>query len=173
DANNDECFNSGGDDDKINDFEDGYYDSEGDILYLESLLDDDLVHHDPSIPSISVASILEGFTDVSPLEENDELFDLEPKNDDWKKILYDAPILMTKDKIFDLRILDQNFSPTYIFSSTCFTPNIMMIWGESSYRLAQKQALLGRIAPDLEASHARSFVHRPLELLSLYGNLIS
>nr|GFC60895.1 hypothetical protein [Tanacetum cinerariifolium] len=44
---------------------------------------------------MSIASILEGFTNEPPLEENDDLFDLEPKNDDWKKILYDAPILMT------------------------------------------------------------------------------
>nr|GFA88100.1 hypothetical protein [Tanacetum cinerariifolium] len=82
DANKDECFDSGGDVDKINDFEDGYYDSEGDILYLEILLNDDLVHHDPSIPAMSVVSILDGFTDKPPLEENDDLFDLESKNDD-------------------------------------------------------------------------------------------
>nr|GFA61799.1 hypothetical protein [Tanacetum cinerariifolium] len=37
-----------------------------------------LLHHDPSIPKMSVASILEGFTDELPLEENDDLFDLEP-----------------------------------------------------------------------------------------------
>nr|GEX48347.1 hypothetical protein [Tanacetum cinerariifolium] len=41
DANEDKCFDLGGDVDEINDFEDGYYDSEGDILYLESLLSDD------------------------------------------------------------------------------------------------------------------------------------
>nr|GEX69572.1 hypothetical protein [Tanacetum cinerariifolium] len=119
DANKDECFDSGGDDDEINvlDCEDSYYDSERDILYLESLLNDDLVHRDPFIPAMSIAFILEGFTDELPLKENDDLFDLEPKNDDWKKIL---------------------------------------------------------IAPDLEASRARGFIHRPLELLSLaYGNPIS
>nr|GFA06959.1 hypothetical protein [Tanacetum cinerariifolium] len=82
DANKDECFNSGGNVDEINDFEDGYYDSDEDILYLESLLNDDLVHHDPSILAMSIVSILEGFTDEPPLEENDDLFDLEPKNDD-------------------------------------------------------------------------------------------
>nr|GFB07052.1 hypothetical protein [Tanacetum cinerariifolium] len=65
----DGCFDSGGDVDKINDFEDGYYDSEGDILYLGSLLNDDLVYHDPSIPKMSVASILKGFTDEPPLEK--------------------------------------------------------------------------------------------------------
>nr|GFC03435.1 hypothetical protein [Tanacetum cinerariifolium] len=113
-SESDECFDSKGDADKINDFKDSYYDSEGDILYLESLLNDDLVHHDPFISSMSVASILEGFTDEPPLEENDELFDLEPKNADWKKILYDAPILMTEDKIFNPRIHDQFFSPTYV-----------------------------------------------------------
>nr|GEU62479.1 hypothetical protein [Tanacetum cinerariifolium] len=78
DADKDECFDSGGDDDEINVLDD----SEGDILYLESLLNDDLVHRDPSIPKMSVASILDGFTDEPPLEENDDLFDLEPKNDE-------------------------------------------------------------------------------------------
>nr|GEZ01923.1 hypothetical protein [Tanacetum cinerariifolium]GEZ02687.1 hypothetical protein [Tanacetum cinerariifolium] len=213
-----------------------------------------LLHHDPSIPYMSVASILEGFTDEPSLEENDDLFDLEFKNDEWKKIMYDAQIddLMSEDKIFDFGICEKKFSPTYvslpftdrhylfftyvvrilllyitylmvspfllssgsedtifdpgisafhfspwsgtfisfnafpnilnessmeIFPSTCFTPNITMIWVESSYRLTQKQALLGRqpvIALDLEASRARGFVHRPLELQSLaYENPIS
>nr|GFC15299.1 hypothetical protein [Tanacetum cinerariifolium] len=74
-----------------------------------------LFHHDPSIPAMSVASILEGFTDEPPLEENDDLFDLESKNDKWKKILYDAQIddLMAGDKVFDPGIHDQIFSPTY------------------------------------------------------------
>ncbi|GKB75084.1 hypothetical protein Tco_0936496 [Tanacetum coccineum] len=49
-------------------------------------------------PSISIISILEGFTDEPPLEENDDLFDLESKGNEWKKILYDAPIY---DVIFD------------------------------------------------------------------------
>nr|GEU54547.1 hypothetical protein [Tanacetum cinerariifolium] len=75
-----------------------------------------LLYHDSYIPKMSVASILEGFTDEPPLEENDELFDLETKNDEWKKILYDAHIddLMSEDKIFDPGIHDQNFSPTYV-----------------------------------------------------------
>ncbi|GJX85544.1 hypothetical protein Tco_0336318 [Tanacetum coccineum] len=49
-------------------------------------------------PSISIVSILEGFTDEPPLEENDDLFDLESKGNEWKKILYDALI---DDVIFD------------------------------------------------------------------------
>nr|GEW88267.1 hypothetical protein [Tanacetum cinerariifolium] len=115
-VNTDECFDSGGDDDEINvlDCEDSYYDLEGYILYLVSLLNDDLVHRDLSIPAMSVASILEGFTDEPPLEENDDLFDLEPKNEDWKKILYDTPNLMSEEKVFDLEIHDQIFSPTYV-----------------------------------------------------------
>nr|GEU41815.1 hypothetical protein [Tanacetum cinerariifolium] len=118
DANKDECFDSGGDDDEINvfDYKESYDDSEEDILYLKSLLNDDLVYRDPCTLIMSVVSILEGFTDEPPLEENDDLFDLEPKNDDWKNILYDAPIddLMTKDKVFNLGIHDQIFSPTYV-----------------------------------------------------------
>ncbi|GJT18626.1 hypothetical protein Tco_0877332 [Tanacetum coccineum] len=76
--NEDECFDPGGDVDEI----------------------ELLLHHDPSTPKISVASILEGFTDEPPLEENDDLFDLESKENEWKKILYDAPIddLITEDK---------------------------------------------------------------------------
>ncbi|GJV49225.1 hypothetical protein Tco_1439437 [Tanacetum coccineum] len=38
-----------------------------------------LLHHDPSI---SIISILEGFIDEPPLEENDDLFDLESKEND-------------------------------------------------------------------------------------------
>ncbi|GJR59644.1 hypothetical protein Tco_1501806 [Tanacetum coccineum] len=62
------------------------------------------------------ASILEGFTDEPPLEENDDLFDLESKENEWKKILYDAPIddLMTEDKVFDLGTLEKFF-----FSNIC------------------------------------------------------
>nr|GFB24720.1 hypothetical protein [Tanacetum cinerariifolium] len=47
DANEDECFDAGGDVDKINDFEHDYYDSKGDILYLESFLSDDTT---PNLP---------------------------------------------------------------------------------------------------------------------------
>ncbi|GKB82962.1 reverse transcriptase domain-containing protein [Tanacetum coccineum] len=51
-----------------------------------------LLHHDPSTPLKSIASILEGFIDDPLFEENDDLFDLECKTNDWKRILYDAPI---------------------------------------------------------------------------------
>ncbi|GKA20402.1 hypothetical protein Tco_0700391 [Tanacetum coccineum] len=72
-----------------------------------------LLYHDPSI---SVASILEGFINEPPLEENDDLFDLESKENDWKKILYDAPIddLITEDKVFDPEIYEKSFSLTFV-----------------------------------------------------------
>nr|GEY00228.1 hypothetical protein [Tanacetum cinerariifolium] len=41
-----------------------------------------LLHRDPSTPKISVASILDEFTNEPPLEENDDLFDLESKNNE-------------------------------------------------------------------------------------------
>ncbi|GJU79264.1 reverse transcriptase domain-containing protein [Tanacetum coccineum] len=51
-----------------------------------------LLQHNPSTPMKSVASILEGFINDPLFEENDDLFDLECKTNDWKRILYDAPI---------------------------------------------------------------------------------
>ncbi|GJY99122.1 reverse transcriptase domain-containing protein [Tanacetum coccineum] len=39
-----------------------------------------------------IASILEGFIDEQHFEENDDLFDLKCKTNDWKGILYDVPI---------------------------------------------------------------------------------
>nr|GEW15823.1 hypothetical protein [Tanacetum cinerariifolium] len=93
-ANEDECFDPGDDVDEI----------------------EILLHHDPFTPKMNDASILKGFTNEPPLEENDDLFDLESKENEWKKILYDAPTndLMTEDKVFDPRIYEKIFSPTYL-----------------------------------------------------------
>ncbi|GJR28018.1 reverse transcriptase domain-containing protein [Tanacetum coccineum] len=41
-----------------------------------------LLHHDPSTHMKSIASILEGFIDEQPFEENEDLFDLECDNDE-------------------------------------------------------------------------------------------
>nr|GEZ75017.1 reverse transcriptase domain-containing protein [Tanacetum cinerariifolium] len=83
DANEDECFDSGGDVDEINDFKDGYYDSDGDIIYLESFLSDDTT---PNLP-------LEVFLDRNLIS------------------LSDAPIddLMSEDKNFDIGICVKKF----------------------------------------------------------------
>ncbi|GKF59118.1 hypothetical protein Tco_0175904, partial [Tanacetum coccineum] len=45
-----------------------------------------LLHHDPSTPLKSVASILKGFINDPPFKENDDLFDLECKTNDEAKI---------------------------------------------------------------------------------------
>nr|GEZ30021.1 hypothetical protein [Tanacetum cinerariifolium] len=86
--------------------EDERFDPSDDVDEIELLL-----HRDPSNPKMSIASILEGFTNEPPLKENDYLFDLESVENEWKKILYDDPVndLMTEDKVFDLGILMEFF----------------------------------------------------------------
>ncbi|GJZ66712.1 hypothetical protein Tco_0623408 [Tanacetum coccineum] len=74
------------------------FDSNEDECFIPSDDVELLLHLDLSTPTISVVSILEGFTDEPPLEENDDLFYLESKKNEWKKILYDDPI---DDLIFD------------------------------------------------------------------------
>ncbi|GJR13002.1 hypothetical protein Tco_0795654 [Tanacetum coccineum] len=71
------------------DIENGYHDSEGDIIYLESLLIDDT---SPNLPP-------EVFLDHDPRSLKDE-----PDHDD----------LMAEDKVFDPRIWEIIFSPTYV-----------------------------------------------------------
>ncbi|GJV86558.1 hypothetical protein Tco_1530496 [Tanacetum coccineum] len=77
-------------------FDDEYISSDVNPFFNEVLWDikdtfDYLLHHDPLPYDKGVCyPILEGFIDEPPLEENDDLFDLESKENDWKKILYDA-----------------------------------------------------------------------------------
>ncbi|GJZ16549.1 hypothetical protein Tco_0552226 [Tanacetum coccineum] len=85
----------------------------------------------------------------------------------------------SEDTIFDPGISASSFyslepvayeSPMMIFPFFYFCPKDKGIWGESSKRLVQKQALLERqpvIAPDYEDSRARDFVHSSLDLQSL------
>ncbi|GJT21835.1 hypothetical protein Tco_0891772 [Tanacetum coccineum] len=65
-------------------FDDEYISSDVNPLFDE--IDDVelLLHRDSSTLSISVVSILEGFTDEPPLEENDDLFDLESNANDGR-----------------------------------------------------------------------------------------
>nr|GEW13506.1 hypothetical protein [Tanacetum cinerariifolium] len=90
-TNEDECFDPGGYIDEINafdipsDFKDGYYDSEGDVLYLESLLSDDTT---PNLP-------LELFLNRDPRSLSD---------------INDLKIMV---KVFDLGIHEKIFSTTY------------------------------------------------------------
>ncbi|GKA79902.1 hypothetical protein Tco_0786498 [Tanacetum coccineum] len=68
-----------------------------------------LLHHDPSI---SIVSILEGFIDEPPLEENDDLFELEPKENLTFEDRHYLPITFVlpfssenEDKVFNPGIL--------------------------------------------------------------------
>nr|GEX71161.1 reverse transcriptase domain-containing protein [Tanacetum cinerariifolium] len=91
DANEDECFDPGGVIDEIDaidirsDFKDGYYDSKGDVLYLESLLSDDTTANLPP----------------------EEFLDRDPRS------LSDINDLKIMVKVFDPGIPKKFFSPTY------------------------------------------------------------
>nr|GEY10992.1 hypothetical protein [Tanacetum cinerariifolium] len=98
DANEDECFDQGGNIDKIDAFldidvftntEDGYHDSEGDIIYLKSLLINDTIFNLPP----------EVFLDHDPRSLKDE-----PDNDDLKSMV----------KVFDPEIHEKIISLTYV-----------------------------------------------------------
>ncbi|GJR78673.1 hypothetical protein Tco_0149458 [Tanacetum coccineum] len=98
DANEDECFDPGGEIDEIDafldinvstDIENDYHDSEGDIIYLESLLINDTI---PDLPP-------EGFLDHDPKNLKDE-----PDKDDLKNIV----------KVFDPGIYEKIISLTYV-----------------------------------------------------------
>ncbi|GKC40833.1 hypothetical protein Tco_1053217 [Tanacetum coccineum] len=126
DANEDECFDPGGNIDEINAFLDmdvstvievGYHDSEGDKIFLEYLLkkiasmdssllfscgSEDIIF-DPGIPVFS-------------------FYSLEPV------ISHRSGTFMC----FNVYLNILNESTIEICSSTCFVPNITMIWGESS-----------------------------------------
>nr|GEU57409.1 hypothetical protein [Tanacetum cinerariifolium] len=97
-ANKDECFDPGGDIDKIDAFldidvstniEDSYHDSKGDIIYLKSLFINDTILNFP--PKV--------FLDHDPRSLNDE-----PDNDDLKSMV----------KVFDPGIHEKIISPTYV-----------------------------------------------------------
>nr|GEY99348.1 hypothetical protein [Tanacetum cinerariifolium] len=149
--------------------EDVCYDPGDNVDEIELLL-----YRDPSTLKMSVAFIIEGFTNEPPLKENDDLFDLEFKENEWKKILYDAPVddLMTEDTIFYPGIHENILSPTSsvashqsgtfmcfnvypnilnespmeICSSTRFNPNITMIRGElySCWKSCQEDSSLNK-----------------------------
>ncbi|GJS71916.1 reverse transcriptase domain-containing protein [Tanacetum coccineum] len=81
----DECFDPGGDNDEIDAFlaievstniEEGYYDSEGDVFYLESLLSDDTTHN--LSPEVFFDHEPQHFKNES---DHDTLITFSPKND--------------------------------------------------------------------------------------------
>ncbi|GKF74239.1 hypothetical protein Tco_0220571, partial [Tanacetum coccineum] len=162
DANEDECFDPGGDIDEIDadvstDIKDGYHDSEGDIIYLESLFINDTI---PNLPP-------EVFLDHGPKSLNDEpdIDDLKIKKNvrftfedrHYLSLTFVIKIFLpfltypvnsllllssrSEDTIFDPGISVFNFyslepmayeSPMMIFPFFCFYPKDKGIRGESS-----------------------------------------
>nr|GEV12455.1 hypothetical protein [Tanacetum cinerariifolium] len=153
DANEDECFDPGGDIDEIDafdiplDFKDGYYDSKGDVLYLNSMLSDDTTLNLPP----------------------KEFLDRDPRS------LSDINDLKIRVEVFDLGIPEKFFSLTNS-EDTIVDPDIFA-FQFSLEPVAFHRSGTFMITPDYEDSHAHDVVHRPLKLLSLgmliYGNPIS
>ncbi|GJY41872.1 hypothetical protein Tco_0429142 [Tanacetum coccineum] len=94
----DECFDLGGDNDEIDAFlaieismyiEEGYYDSEGDVFYLEKLLIDDTTHN--LFPEVLFDHDLQYFKDESELDT-----------------------LKNMVKVFDPGIWEKTFSPSCV-----------------------------------------------------------
>nr|GEW42378.1 hypothetical protein [Tanacetum cinerariifolium] len=189
----DKIFHPGGDIDEIDAFldidiftniKDGYYNLEGDVLYLESLLSDDTIFNPP--PEVFLDHDLRSLSDINDLKVMVKVFDpmihenffsltyVSLSFEDCHYIFFTnvvriffpyftypvvSPFLLSsgsEDTIFDPNVSAFHFlapvasyrcgtfisfnvypnilneSPMEICSSTCFNPNIMMIWGESS-----------------------------------------
>ncbi|GJT26838.1 hypothetical protein Tco_0907113 [Tanacetum coccineum] len=190
DANEDECFDPGGEIDEIDvfldmdistDIENGYHNSEGDIIYLKSLLIND------TIPNLHP----EVFLDHDPRSLKDELY-----KEDLKSMV----------KVFDPSIHENTFSPTYVslpfedrhYLSFTYVIRIFLLYftylmespvpfssgsediifdpGISAFHFSLEPVAFKCPmevcsstcfdCPDYKDSHARGFVHRPLDLLS-------
>ncbi|GJU39355.1 putative ribonuclease H-like domain-containing protein [Tanacetum coccineum] len=178
----DKIFDPGGDIDEISaflavdistDIEDGYHDSEGDIIYLKSLLNNDTI---PYLPP-------------------DVFLDHDPKS------LSDNNNLKSFVKIFDPGIHEKNSSPTYVSltfedrhylsftyviriflpyftypvdtflplssgsEDIIFDPSISAFHFTSLKPVAYEFPM--EVCPDFKGSHACGFVHRSLDLQSL------
>ncbi|GKA32655.1 hypothetical protein Tco_0719022 [Tanacetum coccineum] len=105
------------------------FDPEADLREIEYLLNrDSSTDSSPKTDIDIIDPILKRFTDepalvysFPPGDDDDDLFDFKSDNEEWKKLLSDED-----------------------FSVLLFLPKDKGIRGESSKRLAQKQALLGR-----------------------------
>ncbi|GKC50448.1 hypothetical protein Tco_1073193 [Tanacetum coccineum] len=97
-------------------FDDEYISSHVNPLFDEVLEDIEWQDsYDPTLMS-DFPSHKHQFPRFPNEESNDDLFDLESKENDWRKILYDAPIddLITEDKVFDPGIHKKIFSLTFV-----------------------------------------------------------
>ncbi|GJY48501.1 hypothetical protein Tco_0438457 [Tanacetum coccineum] len=120
DANEDEYFDLGGDIDEINafldmdistDIEDGYHDSEGDIIYLESLLIDDTI---PNLPPTSCSCAFSCCTTHITLMLDSDFI---PSDDSLGSDLEVSFPSGTRNKIFDPGIFFEVQSKRFLFFS--------------------------------------------------------
>ncbi|GJZ07635.1 reverse transcriptase domain-containing protein [Tanacetum coccineum] len=195
DVNEDECFDPGGDIDEIDadvstNIKDGYHDSKGDIIYLESLFINDTI---PNLPP-------EVFLDLDPKSLNDEpkIHNLKItenvrfifKDSHYFSLTFVIKIFLSfltyhvnslllssgsEDTIFDPGIFAYSFYSLEPVAShrsgtfMCFNVNLNIL-NESPMKICSSTRTKTSaywIAPDYEDSHARGFVHHSLELQSL------
>nr|GEV59928.1 hypothetical protein [Tanacetum cinerariifolium] len=165
DSYEDECFDSGGDVDEINafdnplDFEDGYYDSDGDVIYLESLLSDDTTLNLPPEDRhyLSLTYVIRMFLPYFTYPVNSP-FLFSSKSEDT---IFDPGIsafhfssleLMASHRggtfmCYNVYLNILNESPMEICFSTLFNHNITKIWeipyGESKVHIEVLSVLWG------------------------------
>ncbi|GJS85759.1 reverse transcriptase domain-containing protein, partial [Tanacetum coccineum] len=179
DANKDECFDPGGDIDEIDaDFKDDYYNSEGDIIYLKSLLIKDIISD--LLPEVFLDHALKRLNDEPNIDDLKIKENVRITFEDrhYLSLTFVIKIFLpfltypvnsslllssrSEDTIFDPGISVFNFyslepmayeSPMMIFPFFCFCP--------------KDKGIRGEIAPDYKDSRARGFVHRSLKLHSL------
>ncbi|GJX40854.1 hypothetical protein Tco_0255844, partial [Tanacetum coccineum] len=151
------------------------YDSEGDILLFEELLSND----SPSLP-INVSFHFDvPSSPRPPAKPPDDDDDIEPDTEVLTKVVDDISVNSTRELYVHvpnvlptLTNLSPMFDSLLPFSSEnddkVFNPGILASNGEKSPHLLSHRALmLSMIGPDYEASRARGFILRSLELQSL------
>ncbi|GKC60836.1 hypothetical protein Tco_1088434 [Tanacetum coccineum] len=178
--NEDECFDPGGGEinaDIPSDFEDDYYNSEGDIIYLKSLLNNDTIPYLP--PEVFLEHVLKSLNEEPNIDDlnikENVRFTFEDRH--YLSLTFVIKIFLpfltylvnylplisseNEDLIFDHGISAYSFyslepmayeNPMIIFPFFCFCP--------------KDKGIRGEISPDYEDSLARGFVHRSLKLQS-------
>ncbi|GKD95631.1 hypothetical protein Tco_1379528 [Tanacetum coccineum] len=178
----DVIFDPGGDIDEINafldidistDIEDGYHDSEGDILYLESFLSNDTILTLP--PKVFLDHDPRSLGDINDLKIMVKIFD--PGIHEKKKILTYVSLPFEDRHYLSFTYVIRIFLPYFTYpmdsflplssgsEDTIFDPDIFAFHFSSLEPVAfESQMEDCSIAPDFKDSRAHGFVHRPLDL---------
>ncbi|GKE95829.1 hypothetical protein Tco_1580684, partial [Tanacetum coccineum] len=173
-VNKDECFDPGGDIDEIDafldidistDIKDGYHDSEGDIIYLESLLFDDSIPNLP--PKVFLDHDQRSLSDINDLKIMVKVFDPEIHEEIFSPTYVSLPF---KDRHYlSFTYVIRIFLPYFTYPMNSSLPlssgskDIIFDPGISAFHFSS----LEPDCPDYEDSRARGFVHRSLDLQSL------